>query len=326
MRIPAIVLPLAAAILASVAAQPSSSPSANSGVGQNPREVALDNLLSERESITALDAAIADARKAGVSAQAILEARFLYHVDRREDAAIAAMLPEFLKQSGDFKIEDSVIFAVKEDWLAVVEYVKAIVALSKDEKDAFKKHITEAFWLSPRQAAAFAPHIERLRLEESMRSVKIDFSIKLAPVNPGDPVSLESLFAGKKAMLLHFWSPMSQECEAAMPDFVATARALASNEIAVVSLVPDDAPKLLAAARAMIHPLGREAPGAWLIDSKDKSLGRDLRIQNLPSMALLTPDGKVIFNGDPTDGRFWETLEKIDARITRPRSASDSSK
>ena len=326
MRIPAIVLPLAAAILASVAAQPSSSPSANSGVGQNPREVALDNLLSERESITALDAAIADARKAGVSAQAILEARFLYHVDRREDAAIAAMLPEFLKQSGDFKIEDSVIFAVKEDWLAVVEYVKAIVALSKDEKDAFKKHITEAFWLSPRQAAAFAPHIERLRLEESMRSVKIDFSIKLAPVNPGDPVSLESLFAGKKAMLLHFWSPMSQECEAAMPDFVATARALASNEIAVVSLVPDDAPKLLTDARAMIHPLGREAPGAWLIDSKDKSLGRDLRIQNLPSMALLTPDGKVIFNGDPTDGRFWETLEKIDARITRPRSASDSSK
>ena len=37
------------------------------------------------------------------SEQAILEARFLYHVDRREDDAIAAMLPEFLKQQEHFK-------------------------------------------------------------------------------------------------------------------------------------------------------------------------------------------------------------------------------
>ncbi len=87
----------------------------------SPREAALDNLLAERESPKALKAAIAEARKAGVSEQAILEARFLYHVDHREDEAIAAMLPEFLKQRDGFKLEDSAIFGVKEDWLAVIE-------------------------------------------------------------------------------------------------------------------------------------------------------------------------------------------------------------
>jgi hypothetical protein len=325
MRMHALLLPLIAAISTAMA-EPSSPVPAKSGVGPSPREAALDNLLAERESIKALVAAITDARKNGVSEQAILEARFLYHVDRREDAEIAVMLPEFLKQRDGFKLEDSAIFSVKEDFLAVIEYVQAIASLGKGDKDAFKKHITEAFWLSPRQASAFTPHIERLRLEEAMRAVKIDFSIKLAQMNSGDPVALETLISGKKALLFHFWSPASQECEAAMPDFVATTVPLSANGIAVVSLVPDDSPKLLTDARAMIRPLGDKPPGAWLIDSKEKSLGRELRVQSLPAMVLVSSDGKVLFNGDPTDDEFWETLKKIDARITRPESPDEHAK
>jgi hypothetical protein len=110
-----------------------------------------------------------------------------------------------------------------------------------------------------------------------------------------------------------------------MPDFVATAIALSANGIAAVSLVPDDAPETLTKARALIRPLGGKPPGAWLVDSKDKPLGRELRIQNLPAMVLVSPDGKVLFNGDPTDDEFWEMLKKIDARITRPESGSDRS-
>ena len=213
--------------------------------GQRPREVALDNLLSERESDQALEKVIAAAKEAGIKDQAIIEARFLYHIDRREDAAIAAMLPEFLKQQELFRIEDSAIFSVKEDWLAVTEYVQAIAALKKGDKAAFKTHITEAFWLSPRQASAFAPHIDRLRLEESMSAVKIDFESRFLALGGGDAVSLSSLMKDKKAMILHFWSPVSRECEASMPDFVITAKALGENGIAVVSIIPDSTPAIL---------------------------------------------------------------------------------
>jgi thiol-disulfide isomerase/thioredoxin len=321
MRIQDFFLPLLAAATTALA-QPSPPAAANPAAGQSTREAALDNLLAERESIQALDAAIAEARKSGVNEQAILEARFLYHVDHREDAAIAALLPEFLKQRDTFKIEDSAIFGLKEDFLAVIEYVEAIAALGKNDKDGFKKHITEAFWLSPRQASAFAPHIERMRLEEAMRAVKIDFTLKLKSVTPGDAIALNALLAGKKALLFHFWSPLSQECEAAMPDFITTARALAGHGIAVASLIVDDSPELITPAREMIGALGDKAPGAWLVDSKDKPLGRDLRIQNLPTMVLVSPDGKVLFNGEPTDDAFWETLAKTDARITRPESGS----
>jgi hypothetical protein len=288
------------------------------------KDAALDELLSERESLAAHEKAVNNARKAGVGEQAILEARFLYHVDQREDQAIAAMLPEFLARRETFRPEDSAIFSTREDWLAVIEYVTAIDALGKGDKDGFKRHITEAFWLGPRQAAAFAPHIERLRLDEQMRSVKIDFSAKLASLSSGDPVALGDLMKDHKALLLHFWSPRSPECEASMPDFAATAASLISNGIAVASVIPGGDAALAADARGMVPANAGKPCGAWLVDLEDKSLGRDLRIQNLPAMVLVSPDGSILFNGAPTDDDFWNALNKIDTRIVRPASANDT--
>jgi hypothetical protein len=304
MRIPAVCLSLFAVLAVAAAG--------------TPREDALDNLLSERDSAQAFAAVIEAARKTGVTEQAILEARFLYHIDRREDDAIAAMLPEFLKQREVFKIQDSAIFGVKEDWLAVVEYVHAIASLKKGDKDAFKSHITEAFWLSPRQASAFAPHIDRMRLEDAMQAVKIDFEIRFVALGGGDAVVLKNLVADRKAMLLHFWSPASKECEASLPDFLITAKALGEKGIAMVSLLPEDSPEILTSAREMIRPLGMNPPGAWLIDQKENPLARELRVQTLPVFVLVSNEGRVLFNGDPADDGLWDALKKIDPQIIRP--------
>ena len=290
----------------------------------SPRELALDNLLSERNSKKALDEAIAAAHRVGISNQAILEARFLYHVDRREDGDIAAMLPEFVKQRADFKLADSAIFSVKEDWLAVNEYVEAINSLSKGDKDAFKTHITEAFWLSPRQASAFAPHIERMRLDESMRSVKIDFDTQWVTLGGGEAVTLKSLMKDRKAMVIQFWSPTSRECEGSLPDYAITAKALLTKGIAMVSLLTEGSATVLTDARKMILPLGDKPPGSWLIDQKDKPLALELRIRTLPTFVLISNEGKILFNGDPTDDGLWEALKKIDPQIIRPDSPTEA--
>ena len=190
-----------------------------------------------------MDKAIADARKTGISEQAILEARFLYHVDRREDEAIAAMLPEFLKQREAFKLEDSAIFGVKEDWLAVIEYVQAIDALGKGDTGCFQKTHHRSILAQPaagrRLRSAHRTHAPRgihARRENRFQHQACCRSLQTRPV------TLAKLIAGKKALLFHFWSPLSRECEAAMPDFVATAALLSSNGIAVASLLPDDIP------------------------------------------------------------------------------------
>jgi hypothetical protein len=311
-------LPLLAFISLSLA-EPIPEPLASS-----PREVALDALLSERDSEKSLQDVIATARKVGIGEQSILEARFLFHIDRREDDLIAKMLPEFIKQRSEFKLSDSAIFIVKEDWLAVNEYVEAIAALKQGDKDAFKSHITEAFWLSPRQASAFAPHIDRMRLEDAMRSVKIDFTTPHTPITGGDPITFLSLLEGKKALLIHFWSPASRECEASLPDYVTTAKALATEGIAMVSLLAEDSEKITTAAKAMLPTLGENPPGAWLLDSPQSPLARELRVQTLPTFILVSNQGKILFNGDPTDDGLWDALAKLDSNITRPQSAPES--
>ena len=288
----------------------------------SPREVALEHLLTERESPAALQAAIAQARKQGINEQVILEARFLFLVDRHDDAAIAALLPEFTKLRATFNLDDSKTFACKDDWLAVNEYVEAISALNHGDKLAFKQHITEAFWLSPRQGAAFAPHIERLHLEEAMHSIKIDFAAQFITIDPGQSKTLKKLLGDNQALLLHFWSPWSEESDAGMPDFCATAKHLVANNIAVVSILPPASAKLLAAARASLKTLGAKPPGAWLVDEKSHPLARQLRVLSLPTMVLVSTDGRILFNGHPDDDALWLALLNVNSSIRRQPLAS----
>jgi hypothetical protein len=43
-------------------------------------------------------------------------------------------------------------------------------------------------------------------------------------------------------------------------------------------------------------------------------------------MVLVSTDGAVLFNGDPTDDGFWNALTKLDATITRPQSSLEKAK
>ncbi|QTN33209.1 hypothetical protein HZ994_13100 [Akkermansiaceae bacterium] len=309
-------IPLCAALLC---AQPE--PSAETPM--TPREDAVEQLLSERESPEALEKAAAAARALGVSEQAILEARFLFHVDRAEDAEIAALLPQFLALKDKFSLTDSEIFGSADDWLAVTEYVQALAALEKGDKDGFKKHITEAFWLSPRQGAAFAPHIDRIRLMDAMKAVRVDFGKGYTDTLTGKPTDFGTILGTRKGMLLHFWSPWSRECEATLADFLITAEHLAANDVAVASVLPETSDKVIADARAMLAATGKKLQGAWIVDTVKNPLSAKLRVQSVPAVVLVSPDGRILFNGHPTDGEFWEALERINPEIARPEMRAE---
>ncbi len=305
---------IAAILTAAIA--PAISETPEEAVETQLRETALESLLSERGPLARFNKVVEAARLAGIHEQSILEARFLYHVDKLEDEALAAMLPEFTSREKQFKLEESAIFATEEDWLAVVEYVRAIAALRKGDKAGFKKHITEAFWLGPRQAAAFAPQIERLRHEEAMAAITIDFDTPLADLSGNGQTLLKQQVEGKRALLLHFWSPQSRECEMSLPDFAKTSHMLEQHRIACVSITPEASPL----ARGMAQPYRQQHTGAWTIDSDTRPLARLLRVNNLPTMTLISPEGRILFSGDPTDDQFWNTLQQIDHTITRPKS------
>ncbi|MEP2777542.1 MAG: hypothetical protein ABJQ29_07315 [Luteolibacter sp.] len=283
-----------------------------------PKEDAIEELLSVRESSEEFDKAIAAARALEVPEQAILEARFLFHVDRAEDKELAELLPEFEARRDKFDLVESEIFASVDDWLAVTEYVAALAALEKGDKDGFKQHITEAFWLSPRQGAAFAPHIDRIRLMDAMKLVRVNFEKSYMNILGDDVVTLGGILGERKALLLHFWSPWSRECEATLVDFFITAEHLTGKGVAVVSVLPETSEKVATDARLMLAATEKDAPGAWIVDTKKSPMAGKLRVQSVPAVVVVSADGRILFNGHPTDDEFWRTLEKIDPSILRP--------
>lgn len=274
--------------------------------------------LFESQDLPTLEAAIKTARASGISEQAILEARFVHLVDQGDNAAIGALAPELEKFAPEFKVTDSAIFSVKEEFLAIIEYAKALGALEANDKEGFKKHIKEAFWLSPNQAAAFAPHIERLRLKEAMADLKIDFQLRLTTQEDQKALTLAEASGGADYVLLHFWSPWSEECAAFLGDFIATSNELAKNGVAVLSVLAETAPDVAPDAAEFLASVKDQTASQWVIDNPDQPLARDLRLANVPTFALIHKDGRVLFNGHPAEEDLWKQLKIASPKIIRP--------
>jgi hypothetical protein len=56
----------------------------------------------------------------------------------------------------------------------------------------------------------------------------------------------------------------------------------------------------------------------WLLEPAERPFSTLLEIDSIPRMVLLTPEGKILFNGHPEDPALWEALAKIDAAIKKP--------
>jgi thiol-disulfide isomerase/thioredoxin len=309
---------ISAAILCSASGQ---EPAATVEEPVKPTKEELLQALFEAQGLPALEATIKTARASGVSEQAILEARFVYLVDQGNNAAIGAIAPELETFAPNFKVAESAIFTVKEEFLAIIEYAHALTALEIDDHESFKKHIKEAFWLSPNQAAAFAPHIERLRLQEAMANLKIDFQLRLTTQEDNKALTLAEVSGGADYVLLHFWSPWSEECAAFLGDFIATSNELAKNGIAVVSVFAESAPDAAPDAAEFLASVKEQTACQWVNDNPDQPLARELRLANVPTFALIHKDGRVLFNGHPAEGDLWKQLKIASPKIIRPEVA-----
>jgi hypothetical protein len=280
--------------------------------------IALKQALFEPLEPAAFEKAVAAARAGGVNEQAIIEARFLSLIDRADYAGIAKLVPDLETRNASFELKDSAIFATTEEWLAVVQYARALAALEQDDKAAFKKHITEAFWLSPRQGAIFGPHIERLRLKEAMSRVRIDFQRSFINEETGQPVTLKAVAGDSTHLLFHFWSPWSRECEINLPDFIATSKELARNDVAVASVLAEPDPAAVPDAGNFRSNITEKISVTWLIDDNTAPTTQLLRIQNLPTMVLADTNGSILFNGHPSDPELWSALQKVAPNVVRP--------
>ena len=280
---------------------------------------ALVGALFEAPDAASFEKAFAAAKAGRIPDQILVEARFLYLVDYADRAALAAFAPTLKEQLKKDQMSDSVIFAVKEDFLAVHEYTLALGALEKNNSAAFKKHITEAFWLSPRQATAFAPHIDRLRRDQALAKLRIDFDRSFMRQKDGQKVALQVLARQSDHLVIHFWSPWSTESEDHLPDFLAMVKELSSHGIPVASVLIEPGKEALAEAKKFRAAITAGTAEVWIVDNSRESLARKLRVLELPTITVLKVDGSVLFSGHPSEKKLWSTLQSINPELSRPR-------
>jgi len=282
-----------------------------------PREEILEKLFTSLGQ-TEFKAIYADAQQAGIHQQVLLEARFLNFVELGDNTAIAKLAPELIKNQNTFDPNQSEVFAIKDDWLAIIHYAQALEALEKNDKASFKKNITEAFWLSPRQAQAFSPHIEKLRLEEAMKTTQLPLNQLLKSQQSKDTAPLKAHTKDSKGIILYFWNPLSQEIQIDIPDFVATTEACHESDISVLAILTGKHPDIIDDAEALRKDEAANAKCTWLIDSNKKQLASLLWVRSLPTMIVASPDGHVLFNGHPSDENFWLAIKKLSPTFQRP--------
>lgn len=287
------------------------------------KEKLIEALLSERTSEEALDQLISEARENHISEQILLEARFLFYIDQEDDQKISTLLPDFEARRNQFSLAESAIFASTDDWLAIIEYVKAMDALIKEDQLAFKKHITEAFWYSPNQGAAFAPHVERIRKAQWIKNATLDLEVTFPNLLSKKNTKLKEVLSDQKALLLHFWSPKSEECQNNMADFLRTSKRLQAQGIAMISVLPENSPQRILEAKDMLKTAEEKPEGSWIIDSKNNFLSQALNVKSLPLVVVVSTDGTVLFHGHPSEKEFWDTLSTINPIIHPPKKIED---
>ena len=306
----ALILSATLPLTAQQAAPPTNQPST--------RDQLIEALMTAPDD-AALATAIAEGKKGGLPEQMFLEARFISLINKEDTAGLAALAPQLEAQLSNYTTNNTMIFAVKEDFESVIHYTKALGALQKNDTPTFKKHITEAYWLSPKHGATFAPHITEVRLKEAMAKLTLDLKRTFVDQKVSNKMtSLKEVAGQAPAFLIHFWSPWVQQSIIAMPEFNAIAKILTAHKIPVTSVLLAGTSESQQEAFAYLEENKDNTLGHWLIDTNQSSLASSLRIANFPTVVLVKQDGSIIFNGDPASKNFWDALAFIDPTIETP--------
>lgn len=274
----------------------------------------MQRLFSADTSEAELQELVKEANKIGVPRQQIIEAKLIWGLRHQDSPFLIKILPEVEILASSFDSSTAAAMPTAEAVTSFVSYIKALKDGSAGDMAAFKQNILEAIWLNPGQAPVFLQTLEKFQREQKMRDLVVDLKIPLT-TSMGEATTLNDLVAGKKAVLLDFWASWCGPCLQLMPALKQKAEHLAGHGIVVAGMNKDDE-NAEAKAESLRKELGTTMP--WLVEPADRPYTKAFEAETMPRMVLLTPEGKVLFNGHPEDPTLWLALKKIDPAIEPP--------
>ena len=157
-------------------------------------------------------------------------------------------------------------------------------------------------FMRPRMEAAQAR--ERNEEKKLMANLKVPMDLEIQ-TSAGEKTTLGDLAKGKKGVLLDFWASWCGPCMNLMPELQKKAEKLGSKGILVAGMNTENADKAESVRKK------RKIGFTWLVEPEGRPLSQMLKINSIPRMILVAPDGKVLFNGHPMDDELVSTLADL---------------
>ena len=145
--------------------------------------------------------------------------------------------------------------------------------------------------------------IEESKIDYSEIEIPMDLPFALSN---GGTTTLAQLTKGKKAVLLDFWASWCGPCMALMPELKKKEAALRKQGIVVAGMNTEAEPDTAEKTRKKL-----DIQFNWLVEPDDAPLSDLLEIDSIPRMVLISPEGKVLYNGHPQDPSLNVALAQL---------------
>ncbi|MFZ4596133.1 MAG: thioredoxin domain-containing protein [Verrucomicrobiaceae bacterium] len=267
-------------------------------------------LFNSEASLEDFKKASAEAEKSGAPAQLLAEAKLVWGLRHQDTAYLSSVLPELETAAKNFKKEDSAGLGSAEDFLGLISYIRALDAAAKGDEASLKQHITEAFWLSPEQSGLFAGTLKKFRTDAMMAKLTVDMKLPLTN-SKAEATTLADALGSNKAILLDFWASWCGPCMELLPELRKKAEHLGKLGIAVAGMNTESDEGIADKIRA---EKGMKDV-TWLVEPKARPFSGPLQIDSIPRLVLLSPEGKILFNGHPEEPALWTALKAVNPAI-----------
>lgn len=270
------------------------------GAAADPRE--RIGLLTQSIIMAAdWDAAKAEAKKAGemqVEQRFADEALIMFAIRNRDTAAMKELAPSMAELRKNYNSEAiSLIFESEDQFKGILLLVDALVAKADGDDAGYKKNLLDAFWANPEQAAIYGSIEAASRADERMaaklENLRMPLDTKIA-TSGGKETTLGDLVKGKKGLLIDFWASWCGPCMQAMPELKKKAEELDPKGVVVVGMNAGEDAKTAEEVRT-----SQKIDFPWLLEPGDSPFSKLLEIDSIPRAIVMTPEGKVLFNGHP---------------------------